>query len=91
MDTDFRIIPLIVIAGVLVFIIYAWARGWFKGVRRGSFTGQAVMHDWLNQDKQDAMEYVIDQDEEKDKKDAHSGDDEKSGDKGKGNHLNNSN
>jgi hypothetical protein len=75
MDTDFRIIPFLIIGGGLVFIIYAWAKGWLKGARRGSFTSQVVMHDWLNQDKREAMEYVMDEDEEKYKKDALSGQD----------------
>jgi hypothetical protein len=70
LDTDFRIIPLLLLIGGLAFIIYAWAKGWFKGARRGSFTSQAVMHDWLNEDKQDAIEYVMDGEEEKQKKDA---------------------
>jgi hypothetical protein len=80
LDSDFRVIPLLLIGGGLVFVIYAWAKGWFKGARRGAFTSQAVMHDWLNQDKRDAMEYVMDEDEEKDKKDALSGEGEESGD-----------
>lgn len=80
MDSDFRIIPLLLIGGGLVFVIYAWAKGWFKDVRRGSFTSQSVMHDWLNQDKRDALEYVMDEDENKDKKDALSGEDEETGD-----------
>ncbi len=75
MDTDFRIIPLLLIGGGLVFFIYAWAKGWLKGARRGSFTSQVIMHDWLNQDKREAMEYVMDEDEKKDKKDALSGED----------------
>ncbi len=82
MDTIFRVIPLLVIGGGLAFVIYAWAKGWFKGVRRGAFTSQAVMHDWLNQDKRDALEYVMDDEEEKDKKDALSGEDEEPGDIG---------
>jgi len=74
LDTDFRIVPLLLLIGGLVFIIYAWARGWFKGVRRGSFTSQTVVHDWLNEDKQDAIEYVMDGEEEKQKKDARTDD-----------------
>lgn len=73
MDTVIRILPFLILGGGLVFVIYAWAKGWLKGARRGSFTGQVIMHDWLNQDKRDALEYVIDEDEEKDKKDAQSG------------------
>lgn len=79
MDTVIRIIPLLILGGGLVFIIYAWAKGWLKGARRGSFTGQVIMHDWLNKDKQEALEYVIDEDEEKDKKDAQSGEGEDPG------------
>ena len=65
MEMAIRILPFLILGGGLVFVIYAWAKGWFKGARRGSFTGQVVMHDWLNKDKREALEYVMDEDEEK--------------------------
>lgn len=73
MDAVIRILPLLILGGALVFIIYAWAKGWLKYAKRGSFTSQVVMHDWLNKDKREALEYVIDGEEEEDKKDAASG------------------
>jgi hypothetical protein len=77
------IVVLLLALAAFMFFIVAWAKGWLKGVRRGSFTGQVVMHDWQNKGKQDAMEYVMDEQEEKDKKDALSGGDKKPGDEAK--------
>jgi len=60
LDTTFRTLVLLLIAGGVVFFIFAWAKGWLKGAgARGSFTGQVIMHDMLNQSKQKAMEYVV--------------------------------
>jgi hypothetical protein len=70
------IVLLLLLVAFMIFVV-AWAKGWLKGVRRGSFTGQVVMHDWQNKGKQEAMEYVMDEQEEKEKKDASSGEDEK--------------
>jgi hypothetical protein len=79
MDEIMRILAILIIAGGVAFVIFAWAKGWLKGVRRGSFTSQVTMHDWLNKDKRNAMEYVIDEEEEKEKKDALSGEDKEPG------------
>jgi hypothetical protein len=79
MDGFLRILGLMIIGGGVAFVIFAWAKGWFKGVRRGSFTSQVTMHDWLNKDKQHAMEYVIDEEEEKERKDASSGENKEPG------------
>ena len=84
MDTVMRALVLLLVIGSFVFVIFAWAKGWLKGSgARGSFTGQVIMHDWLNQDKQKAIEYVVDEQEEKEKKDASSGENKEPGsDKG---------
>ena len=37
------------------------------------------MHDWLNKNKQNAIEYVMDEEEGKEKKDALSGEDKEPG------------
>lgn len=79
MDTIIRIIPFLILGGVLAFVIYAWAKGWLKYAKRGSFTSQVIMHDWLNQEKREALEYVIDEQEEKEKKDPSSGEDKEPG------------
>lgn len=85
MDTTFRTLVLLLIAGGVVFFIFAWAKGWLKGAgARGSFTSQVIMHDMLNQSKQKAMEYVIDEEEEKEKRDALSGEDKEPGYEEKG-------
>jgi hypothetical protein len=72
-------VVLLLALAAFMFFIVAWAKGWLKGVRRGSFTGQVVMHDWQHKGKQEAMEYVMDEQEEKEKKDASSGENEKPG------------
>ena len=73
------VIVLLLLLVAFMFFVVGWAKGWLRGVRRGSFTGQVVMHDWQNKRKQEAMEYVMDEREEKEKKDASSGEDEKPG------------
>ena len=84
MDAILRILVLLLVIGGIIFVIFAWAKGWLKGAgTRGSFTSQVIMHDWLNKDKQNAIEYVIDEEEEKDKKDALSGEDKEPGYEGK--------
>jgi len=75
------VVLLLLLAAFMLFVV-AWAKGWLKGVRRGSFTGQVVMHDWQNKRKQEAMEYGMDEQEEKEKKDASSGEDKKPGNSG---------
>lgn len=84
MDTMGRILVLLLITGGIIFFIFAWAKGWLKGAQRGSFTSQVIMHDWLNKNKQNAIEYVIDEEEEKEKRDALSGEDKEPGYEGKG-------
>ncbi|MGB2981296.1 MAG: hypothetical protein WBC77_08615 [Candidatus Zixiibacteriota bacterium] len=75
-----RMLVLLLVIGGIVFVIFAWAKGWLKGSgARGSFTSQVIMHDMLDQSKQKAMEYVIDEEEEKEKRDASSGEDKKPG------------
>jgi hypothetical protein len=76
MDATLKILVLFLIIGGLVFFIFAWAKGWLKGAGRGSFTSQVIMHHMLDKSKQKAMEYIIDRDEEKEKRDALSGEDE---------------
>jgi hypothetical protein len=83
MDAALRMLVLVIVIGGVIFVIFAWAKGWLKGAGRGSFTGQVIMHDMLNQSKQKAMEYVIEEEEEKDKKDALSGEDKEPGYEGK--------
>ena len=83
MDAVTTLLVLLLLLAGFMFLVVAWAKGWLKGVRRGSFTGQVVMHDWQDKRKQEAMEYVMDEQEEKEKKDASSGEDEKPGSGGR--------
>jgi hypothetical protein len=84
MDSTFRILVLLLIIGGIVFFIFAWAKGWLKGAGKGSFTGQVIMHDMATKSQQNAIEYVIDKEEEKEKKDALSGEGKEPGSEGKG-------
>jgi hypothetical protein len=79
LDAIFRILVLLLITGGVVFFIFVWAKGWLKGSGRGSFTSQVIMHDMLDKSKQNAIEYVIDEEEEKEKRDALSGKDKEPG------------
>jgi hypothetical protein len=75
-----RTLIVLLVAGGIIFVIYAWAKGWLKGAgARGSFTSQVIMHDLLEKSKQKAMEYYMDEQEEKEKKDAWSGEDDEQG------------
>ena len=70
MDATLKILVLLLIVGGVAFFIFAWAKGWLKGAGRGSFTSQVIMHDMLDKSKQKTMEYIIDKDETKEKRDA---------------------
>ncbi|UCB52724.1 MAG: hypothetical protein JSV10_01125 [Candidatus Zixiibacteriota bacterium] len=84
MEAIVRMLVLLLVIGAIVFVIFAWAKGWLKGAgTRGSFTGQVIMHDMSARARQKAMEYVMDEQEEKEKKDASSGQDKKPGRKKK--------
>jgi hypothetical protein len=80
MDTILRALVVLLVAGGILFVIYAWARGWLRGAgARGSFTSQVIMHDMLEKSKQKAMEYHMDEEEEREKREASSGEDKKPG------------
>jgi len=80
MDAVMRMLVLLLVIGGIVFVIFAWAKGWLRGSGApGSFTSQVIMHDMSDKTRQKAMEYVMDEQEEKEKKDASSGDDKEPG------------
>ncbi len=84
MDAAMRMLVLLLVIGGIVFVIFAWAKGWLRGSGApGSFTSQVIMHDMSDKTKQKAMEYVMDEQEEKEKKDASSGEDKEPGSEGK--------
>ena len=70
MDLVIRILILCLTIGAIIFFIFAWAKGWLKGAGKGSFTGQVIMHDMATQGQRQAIEHVIDKEEEKSKRDA---------------------
>lgn len=77
-----RTLVVLLVAGWILFVVYAWAKGWLKGAGgRDSFTSQVIMHNLVEKSKQKAMEYHMDKQEEKEKKDALSGDDQEPGQK----------
>ncbi|MDZ7261000.1 MAG: hypothetical protein ONB05_02620 [candidate division KSB1 bacterium] len=64
---------LIFMAIVLLFIVFfmiAGKKGWIVKNPRGSFTSQVVMHQFSPKERQQAMEYVMDKQEPKQKRDA---------------------
>jgi hypothetical protein len=80
MDTILGALVLLLVAGVILFVIYAWAKGWLRGAgARGSFTSRVIMHDMLEKSKQRAMEYHMDEEEEREKREASWGEDKKPG------------
>lgn len=84
MDAVMRMFVLLLVIGGIVFVIFAWAKGWLKGSgARGSFTSQVILHDMVDKSRQKAMEYVMDEQEEKEKRDASSGEDDEPGSEGK--------
>ncbi|MGB3091968.1 MAG: hypothetical protein WBC42_02010 [Candidatus Zixiibacteriota bacterium] len=75
-----RMLVLLLVIGGIVFVIFAWAKGWLRGSGApGSFTSQVIMHDMSDKTRQKAMEYVMDEQEEKEKKCASLGEDEEPG------------
>jgi hypothetical protein len=84
MDATLKILVLLFIFMGVVFFIFAWAKGWLKGAARGSFTSQVLMHDMLDKSKQKSIEYIIDEEEEREKRDALWGEDKKPGRKEEG-------
>jgi|GEM_PF-4797137 len=52
-------IALGVILAAVCLLALAITRGWLTIGRRGSFTGMAIYHDWSSQDKQKAIEVII--------------------------------
>lgn len=84
MDAAMRMLLLLLVIGGIAFVIFAWARGWLRGSGTpGSFTSQVIMHDMSDKTRQKAMEYVMDEQEEKEKRDASSGEDDEPGSEGK--------
>lgn len=85
MDAAMRMLVLLLVIGGIAFVIFAWAKGWLRGSGApGSFTSQVIMHDMSDKTRQKAMEYVMDEQEEKEKRDASSGEDKEPGGEDKG-------
>ena len=63
MSTNFIIFIILLVIFILLAII-AFKKKWIGTASGGIYTGQVLMHDLANKDKQHAMEYVIENKEE---------------------------
>jgi hypothetical protein len=67
------IIFLILIGALIIFFIIALKKKWIGSTSGGIFTSQVIMHDLAIKDKQKAMEYIIENQEDLDKRKGDSG------------------
>ncbi len=67
------IFVLILIAAIILFVIISIKKGWIARSSGGIFTSQIAMHDLATKDKQKAMEYVIENQEDKNRRKEDSG------------------
>ncbi|MCU0646087.1 MAG: hypothetical protein MUC94_17740 [bacterium] len=67
------IIFLALVVGLIIFFIIALKKKWIGTTSGGIFTSQVMMHDLVNKDKQRAMEYIIENQEDQNKRKGDSG------------------
>ncbi len=67
------ILVLILIIAVILFVIIAIKKRWIARSSGGIFTSQVVMHDLATKDKQKAMEYIIENQEDQNRRKEDSG------------------
>ncbi len=72
MSTNFIIFLIIFVLLIVLFII-ALKKKWIGSASGGIFTSQVIMHDLATKDKQKAMEYIIENQEDLDKRKGDSG------------------
>jgi hypothetical protein len=58
------IVFLILIIAIVIFFIIALKKKWIGSPSSGIFTSQVIMHDWATKDKQKAIEYIIENQED---------------------------
>ena len=67
------IFVLILIVALILFIIIAIKKRWIAPSSGGIFTSQVAMHDLVTKDKQKAMEYIIENQEDQNRRKEDSG------------------
>jgi hypothetical protein len=67
------ILFLIILVVVIILFIIAWKKKWIGSPAGGIFTSQVIMHDWMTKDKQRAIEYIIEKQEDAEKRKGDSG------------------
>jgi len=67
------IIFLALVVALIIFFIIALKKKWIGTTSGGIFTSQVMMHDLVNKDKQRAMEYIIENQEDQNKRKGDSG------------------
>jgi hypothetical protein len=67
------IIFIIVIVALIIFFIIALKKKWIGSPSGGIFTSQVIMHDWATKDKQKAIEYIIENQEDQNRQKGESG------------------
>lgn len=72
MSIDSIIVLAIVVAIIILFIV-ALKKKWIGTASGGIFTSQVMMHDLATKDKQRAMEYIIENQEDRNKRKGDSG------------------
>lgn len=66
------ILFLVIFAAIISLLIIAFKKKWIGSVSGGIFTSQVIMHDWATKDKQGAMEYVIENQEDQNQRNGES-------------------
>lgn len=67
------IIFLSIFVVLVIFFIIALKKKWIGSPSAGIFTSQVIMHDWMTKDKQRAMEYIIENQEDQNRRKGDSG------------------
>ena len=64
---------LIIIIALIIFFFIALKKKWIGSSAGGIFTSQVIMHDLATKDKQKAMEYIIENQEDENRRKGDSG------------------
>lgn len=67
------IIFLVIIVALVILLFYALKKKWIAPSSGGIFTSQVAMHDLVPKDKQKAMEYIIEDQEDRHRRKEDSG------------------
>ena len=67
------IIFIILIVALIIFFIVALKKKWIGSPSGGIFTSQVIIHGWATKDKQKAIEYIIENQEDQTRQKGESG------------------